>query len=172
MLALVAFRLYRLIFPCTTVLIRLSASRRDCVSVYIYIYAQGDVQHDSRSRMYWKRVRCALVVSSLSIGIPSDLIAVIYDMTAARATLCRQPRQALLTVLFPRGCVFRTGYKIECQHGFVCTDDNMRILHNSRIHWRVRFVSSVAYVYNKLSDVRIGCMHYRVNTTSPSIQDY
>ena len=122
--------------------------------------------------MKWKRIRCALVVSCVSIGMATDLIEVIYKQIVESFMSRLQPRGVLLGILFPHGCAFRIGYQIEYQHTFLCTNAKTRVLHNSGIQWQMKLVSSVAYVYNKISDKHIGCMHYRVRNIPPPIQDY
>ena len=119
----------------------------------------------------WKRTRWLVVRLCWSYAVPAEVILAIYGMAADRiaAAMC-PPREALLAVLLPRGCIFREGYRIEYQHSYIFTDTNATLLHNSGVVWKSRLVSSIAYVYTKRSDTRIGSMHYRIRTIPPAIQ--
>jgi hypothetical protein len=119
--------------------------------------------------MQWKRVRWLVVKLCWSYGVPADVILAIYGMAAGAIACCR-PRQALLAVLFPRGCIFRSGYHIEYQHAYIYNDTNAKLLRNSGVLWKSRLVSSIAYVYTKLSGTRIGSMHYRIRNIPPALQ--
>ena len=123
--------------------------------------------------MQWKRARCALVLSCLSSGVPVDVVVSIDRMVAERRAAQRvASRKAVLMVLFPRGCIFRTGYSIEYQHCLTQTGVNTKCLRNSGVTWRPKLISSIAYVYTKEPEVRVGSMHYRIRNIPPSIQDY